>query len=88
MQKKMLVHAVVAAMLGMGSAAVAHAASAPAMEKCYGIAKAGKNDCGTSGGSACAARSKRDKDPKEWIFVPKGVCEKIAGASLSAEQSE
>ncbi|MFN0316387.1 MAG: DUF2282 domain-containing protein [Burkholderiales bacterium] len=51
------------------------------MEKCAGIVKAGKNDCGTSK-SACAGTSKMDRDAEAWILVPKGVCEKIAGARL------
>lgn len=86
MQKKILVHAVVAAMLGMGITGAAQAESAPAMEKCYGIVKAGKNDCGAHGGNACAAQVKINNDPKAWIFVPKGVCDKIVGGSTSAEK--
>ncbi|MCP5466259.1 MAG: DUF2282 domain-containing protein [Steroidobacteraceae bacterium] len=51
-------------------------------EKCYGIAKAGKNDCAANG-HGCAAQAKQDADPKEWISVPKGTCEKIVGGSLT-----
>jgi uncharacterized membrane protein len=47
-------------------------------EKCYGVAKAGKNDCGTSS-HACAGQSKVDNDPVEWKYVPKGECEKMGG---------
>lgn len=50
------------------------------MEKCYGIAKAGQNDCGTATHS-CAGESKKDNDKKEWILVPAGLCEKIVGGS-------
>lgn len=57
-------------------------AAPPKMEQCYGVAKAGKNDCGASGHS-CAGQSKVDKDPNEWKLVPKGTCEKLGG-SLSA----
>ena len=52
-------------------------------EKCYGIAKAGKNDCFFSGNS-CAGTLDRDRDPEAWIYVPKGTCTKIAGGSLEA----
>jgi uncharacterized membrane protein len=51
-------------------------------EKCAGIVKAGKNDCGTSK-AACAGTSKVDKDPEAWILVPKGTCERIAGGMLT-----
>jgi uncharacterized membrane protein len=50
-------------------------------EKCAGVVKAGKNDCGTSV-SACAGTSKKDNDAEAWIFVPKGTCERIAGGRL------
>ena len=57
----------------------AHAAEpAKDKEKCYGIAKAGKNDCAANGHS-CAGQSKVDNDPTEWKFVPKGDCEKLGG---------
>jgi uncharacterized membrane protein len=55
-----------------------------AKEKCYGIAKAGKNDCGANGHS-CAGQAATDGDGKEWIYVPKGTCEKIVGGSLTAK---
>lgn len=82
MTKQALVSAVVATMMTMSASAIA--ATAPAMEKCYGVAKAGKNDCGVPGGNACAAQAKHSGDPQDWIFVPKGVCEKIVGGSLTA----
>lgn len=50
-------------------------------EKCAGIVKAGKNDCGTSK-NACAGQVKADNDPEGWISVPKGLCEKIVGGRL------
>lgn len=53
----------------------------PAMEKCAGIVKAGMNDCGANG-HACAGQAKADNDPNEWIKVPAGSCEKIAGGKV------
>lgn len=50
-------------------------------EKCYGVAKKGKNDCGTSKHS-CATHAAIDGDPEEWVYVPQGTCEKIVGGSL------
>ncbi|MGH7820126.1 MAG: BufA1 family periplasmic bufferin-type metallophore [Candidatus Binatia bacterium] len=51
------------------------------LEKCAGIAKAGKNDCGASAHD-CAGQAKKDSDPDEWVYVPAGVCEKLAGATV------
>lgn len=51
-------------------------------EKCAGIARAGKNDCGTSK-SSCAGTAKADNDAEAWVLVPKGTCEKIAGGMVT-----
>lgn len=50
------------------------------MEKCYGIAKADMNDCGTAS-HGCSGESKIDHDPEAWLFVPTGLCTRIAGGS-------
>ncbi len=66
------------------AAAGAHAQSAPQdKEKCYGVAKAGKNDC-AAGAHSCAGQSTKDFDKASFVAVPKGVCEKLAGGSLTA----
>jgi len=54
-------------------------------EKCYGIAKAGKNDCGTAK-HACAASSKTDNDPGEWKYVPAGTCSKAGGNTMAPKK--
>lgn len=51
------------------------------MEKCAGVVKAGKNDCGANGHS-CAGQAKVDSDPNEWVYLPKGACDKIVGGSV------
>ena len=51
-------------------------------EKCYNINAAGKNDCASTGSNSCAGTAKRASDPKAWIYVPIGTCQKIQGASL------
>ena len=61
-------------------------AQGPATEKCYGVAKAGKNDCQTAS-SSCAGTSKKDHEASAWLAVPKGTCEKIVGGSLTAAKS-
>ncbi len=47
-------------------------------EKCYGVSKAGGNDCQTMG-SSCAGTAKRDRQPDAWVYVPEGICGKLAG---------
>jgi uncharacterized membrane protein len=54
-----------------------------AREKCMGIVKAGLNDCGTSTHS-CAGQATVDQHPEEWIYLPKGTCEKITGGSIKS----
>jgi uncharacterized membrane protein len=65
--------------VGLGQVAGAHDAQAEAgKEKCYGIVKAGQNDCGTAT-HACAGLAKKDNAPDEWKYVPKGTCTKMGG---------
>ncbi len=66
--------------------------SAPVMaqtakEKCYGIAKAGQNDCANLAGThSCAGQSKVDADAGEWKYVAAGTCKDMKG--MSAEQAK
>jgi len=83
----LLAASALASALAVPLAAIAQS-SAPAsvpsgykVEKCYGIAKAGKNDCQTATHS-CAGTSTKDADGSSWIYVPAGTCTKIAGGSL------
>ena len=64
------------AALGPGGSALAQ--DNGEKEKCYGIAKAGQNDCGTAA-HTCAGKAKKDNAPDEWKYVPKGTCEKLGG---------
>ena len=77
-----LVAASLAAALSLPAVAKAGPAPQPKFEaeKCYGIAKAGKNDCETKM-SSCAGTSKRDGQKDAWIYMPKGSCDKIIGAA-------
>ena len=50
----------------------------PSKEKCYGISKAGKNDCAAGAGTSCAGTSKRDYQGNAWTYVAKGTCTKIS----------
>lgn len=64
---------------GLSSMHLAQAAE-EAKDKCYGIAKAGQNDCATDNNThSCAGQAKKDMDRNEWKYVAKGTCEKLGG---------
>lgn len=85
MNKQALVGSALAGALALGISAGQAVAADDDMEKCYGVAKAGMNDCAATDGShSCAGQSTVDGDPGEWIYVPAGTCEKIVGGSLEA----
>jgi uncharacterized membrane protein len=67
----------IAGVIAIAAAQEAHAQGKD-KEKCYGIAKAGQNDCGTAA-HTCAGKAKKDNAPDEWKYVPKGTCEKAGG---------
>ena len=76
-----LIQAALASVLALGIAQAAGAHDPKddaAREKCYGIAKAGQNDCGTAR-HTCAGKAARDNAPDEWKYVPRGSCEKMGG---------
>ena len=65
-----------------GAATTAEAGSDPSKEKCYGVAKAGANDCGDSAKThSCAGHATEDGQGTEWLYLPKGTCAKIVGGS-------
>ncbi len=72
--------------LGLSASAGAEPVKQPSgTEKCYGIAKAGQNDCGTAK-HACAAMGKADNDATEWKYVANGTCEKIGGKKAAEKK--
>ena len=81
--QKLMQAAIAATVLTLSTGIATEAVAAPAQEKCYGIAKAGMNDCETSTpGQHCSGSSTRDRQPDAYIFLPKGICSKIVGGSL------
>lgn len=86
-----LIKGAIASLLALGVVASSGMVQAAdeAKEKCYGIAKAGQNDCGgTSSKHSCAGLSKVDKDPNDWKYVAKGSCEKMGGKLKPAAATE
>jgi uncharacterized membrane protein len=81
-----LVAASLAAALSLPTVAKAGPAPHPKFEaeKCYGVAKAGKNDCQTAN-SSCAGTSKKDSQGDAWIYVPAGTCDRLVGGSTKSK---
>jgi uncharacterized membrane protein len=78
---------VIGALAGVLALSGGQAMATPTKEKCYGIAKAGKNDCASKSHS-CASLSKVDADPQEWKYVLKGSCVSLGGSLTAAEQGD
>ena len=53
------------------------------LQKCYGINAAGKNDC-AQGAHSCAGQADMARDPRSFVLLPQGDCQKIAGGTLTA----
>ena len=84
-----LIASAVAAAISLAAGfAVAGPAETPKFqsEKCFGVVKAGKNDCQTAA-SSCAGTSKKDNQADAWIYVPAGTCAKITGAAMAPKKS-
>lgn len=85
-------HALIAAALATVCAAGAASAADPAKsekEKCFGVAKAGQNDCAAADGAhACSGQSKVDNGQGDWKYVAKGTCEKAGGKLAMAKTAK
>jgi uncharacterized membrane protein len=82
MMSKTLMAAAIGSLALMAATSTAVAADEGATEKCYGVAKAGKNDC-AGAAHACAGQSKKDRAGNEWVKLPKGTCDRLVGGSLA-----
>ena len=90
MSQRQLISSALASVLALGLAHTASAheeAGAKGKEKCFGIVKAGENNCANlSGSHSCAGEAKTDNSPVEWKLVATGTCAKLGG--ISAEQAK
>lgn len=89
MDNKKIAASAISSILAFGLLTATSANAVPSQpaewEKCAGIAEAGKNDCGALNGSHnCAGQATMDNDDSEWLYVPKGTCEKITGGVVKA----
>ncbi len=83
---KLAISAAVAGVVTLAAAsalAADKAGAAPAQEEGYGVAAAGKKDCQTASNS-CAGTAEKDRQPDAFVNLPKGLCSKLAGGSLTA----
>jgi uncharacterized membrane protein len=82
MKTKLIISTAIAGLVAVGLSNASYAQDKPAAgakEKCFGIAKKAKNDCGTAKHS-CAGQATADNVPEEWVYVAKGSCEKMKGS--------
>lgn len=79
--KDILIKSTITALLTLATTQTTLANQDDGTEKCYGIVKAGLNDCSTAKQS-CAGSATKDNQPDAFIFVPKGLCNKIVGGAL------
>ena len=82
MDSQSLIRSALVGLIALGTVQGALAATdpAPSKEKCYGISKAGQNDCANATGShSCAGQTKADNSPDDWKYVPTGTCTKLGG---------
>ena len=82
MNTHLIASSALASVLAMGLLSTAHAADEKGKEKCFGVAKAGANDCANlSGTHSCAGQSKNAMGADEWNYVAKGTCAQMGGKS-------
>ena len=80
MDKNLLIRTAFASMIALSTVGAAQAADGAGADKCYGIAKAGHNDCANAGGThSCAGQAKVDNGGDDFKYVAKGTCEKMGG---------
>ena len=86
MNAPVLVSSALVALLA-AAALPAQAADDMSKEKCFGIAKAGQNDCANMAGThSCAGQAKTDKDPGDFKIVAKGTCEQLGGKTMAPKK--
>jgi uncharacterized membrane protein len=85
MQNNQILSLAIGGLLALGLTGNASAADKKVeMEKCFGIAKAGMNDCSSNKSAhSCAGQASKNNDPQDFVAVPKGTCDKIANGSLN-----
>ena len=80
MNKRVIASSTLASVLALALGQAQAAEAKPAQEKCFGVAKAGQNDCATTSGThSCAGQAKADNAADDWRYVAKGTCKTLGG---------
>lgn len=86
MNKQQVLTVAIGGLLAFGVASGASAAEKKAeTEQCFGVVKAGQNDCASKkAGHSCAGQASRNNDTNDFVSLPKGTCAKIAGGVVGS----
>ena len=88
MNHRFVVSSALASVLALGLVGQV-AAQDQGKDKCYGIAKAGQNDCANLAGThSCAGQNKADNDAGEWKYVAKGTCKFMKGLTVDEAKAK
>jgi uncharacterized membrane protein len=86
--KLLITASILAAIKATSASAHMEPKSGDGMEKCYGVAKAHKNDCASKAGKhSCAGQAKTDRNSNDWIKTPKGLCDKLVGGTVKSDNT-
>jgi uncharacterized membrane protein len=90
MDRQTFIQSAFTSLLAFGAISAAQAgpvAPDATKDKCFGVAKAGQNDCASATGShSCAGTATKDKDAGDWKYVEKGTCEKMGGMLMAPKK--
>ena len=89
MNKRVIASSTLASVLALALGQAQAATEAKAQEKCFGVAKAGQNDCATATGThSCAGQAKSDNAADDWKYVAKGTCKTLGGKTADDAKAD
>ena len=87
MNKRLIASSTLASVLALAIGQAQAAEAKAPQEKCFGVAKAGANDCASATGShSCAGTATKDNDKGDWKYVEKGTCDKMGGSMMAPKK--
>ncbi len=88
MTQRAIVSSAIASVLALALVQAHAATDSKDKEKCYGIAKAGQNDCSSATGThSCAGQAKVDMAAEDWRYVAKGTCKTLGGKTAEEQKA-
>jgi uncharacterized membrane protein len=89
MNHRLIASSALASLLALGAFGAHAADDAKSKEKCFGIAKAGQNDCSNlSGSHSCAGQASSDNGTDDWKYVAKGTCHSLGGLTVDEAKAK